>query len=695
MTKITPEHLARSAIVYVRQSSTYQVANNLESQRRQYGLTERAKTLGWTDVEVLDDDLGRSGGGGAARPGFEKLLAAICEGRVGAVLSLEASRLARNGRDWHTLLEFCGLIGTLIIDEDGIYDPRLSNDRLLLGMKGTMSEMELSTLRQRAVEATRQKARRGELVANVPIGFVKTEDRRIEKDPDRRVQEGISLVFRKFAELQTVRQVLLWFYQEEVLVPAIIPGRRKHEVEWKRPVYHTLHRILTNPIYSGAYAFGRRGTRVVLKDGRKKVIRESMRRNWRDWPILIRDHHEGYISWDEYEKNQQVISENANGKSYLGRGAIRRGEALLPGLLRCARCGRRLHVHYTGKGGNTLIYLCKGDFAVTASTNCIRFGGMRVDRMVAREVIARLQPLGIEAAFAAMETEDQDYCDKKRQLENAVQQAQYEVQRAQRQYDAADPDNRLVAGELERRWNEKLAALRDLERRLEDISNRRAPAVSDEDRANLLALGQDIAVAWDKPGVTVETRKRIIRLLIKEIVVDVAEDTFDLVIHWQGGDHTRLAVKKNKVGRTRWATPEDTLTLIRAMARQMPDQLIAAALNRMGKKTGTGKNWTRCLIRQIRRRNDIAAYREGERQERGEVTLVEAANILNVSQATVRRMIKNGVLTAQQECKGAPWIIRADELQNENVRAEADARRARRPASHHTDQINLNLQGVT
>jgi DNA invertase Pin-like site-specific DNA recombinase len=350
MSKIMPEHLVRSAFVYVRQSTAYQVANNLESQRRQYGLVERARQLGWEDVQVVDDDLGKSGGG-TTRPGFEKLLAAICEGRVGAVVSLEASRLARNGRDWHTLLEFCGLVGTLIVDEDAVFDPRSPNDRLLLGMKGTMSEMELSVFRQRSMEAMRQKARRGELHLTVAVGYVKTEDGGIEKDPDRRVQDGISLVFRKFTELQSVRQVLLWFRQENVLVPAIVQGRGKRPIEWKAPVYHTLHHILTNPVYAGSYAYGRRGTRVSIEGGRKRVMRDNLRRNWRDWEVLIHDHHAGYVTWAEFERNQHLIADNANGKSYMGRGSIRRGEALLPGLLRCARCGRRLHVQYTGKGG--------------------------------------------------------------------------------------------------------------------------------------------------------------------------------------------------------------------------------------------------------------------------------------------------------------------------------------------------------
>jgi DNA invertase Pin-like site-specific DNA recombinase len=435
MSKITSEHLARAAYIYVRQSTAYQVVNNLESQRRQYGLVERARQLGWDDVQLVDDDLGRSGGG-TARPGFEKLLAAICEGRVGAVVSLEASRLARNGRDWHTLLEFCGLVGTLIVDEEAIYDPRSPNDRLLLGMKGTMSEMELSVFRQRSIEAMRQKARRGELHLTVAVGYVKTDDNRVEKDPDRRVQDGISLVFRKFAELHSIRQVLLWFGQENVLVPTIAQGRGKRPIEWKAPVYHTLYHVLTNPVYAGSYAYGRRGTLVMLEGGRKRVVRDNLQRDWRKWEVLIHDHHEGYISWAEFEKNQHLIADNANGKSYMGRGSIRCGEALLPGLFRCARCGRRLHIQYTGKGGNTQRYACKGTFSTKAVANCIGFGGMRVDRVVAQEVLDRLQPLGIEAALAAMEAQEDQQHDKHQQVENAIQQVQYEAARARRQYDA-------------------------------------------------------------------------------------------------------------------------------------------------------------------------------------------------------------------------------------------------------------------
>ena len=293
MTKIMPEHLARGAFVYVRQSTADQLLHNHESRRRQYGLADRARQLGWQEVAVIDDDLGRSGSG-VSRPGFERLLAAICEGRAGAVFAIEASRLARNGRDWHTLIEFCGLVGTIIIDEDGIYEPRHPNDRLLLGMKGTMSELELSILRQRSLEALRQKARRGELFLTVAIGYVKVRHDRIAKDPDQRVREAIALVFSKFAEFQSIRQVHLWFRQERIALPAvnytIADGRN---IVWKLPVYNTVHHILKNPIYAGAYAFGRTGSRVTIEAGRKRIVR-GYKRERAEWDVLLKDHHEGY-----------------------------------------------------------------------------------------------------------------------------------------------------------------------------------------------------------------------------------------------------------------------------------------------------------------------------------------------------------------------------------------------------------------
>jgi excisionase family DNA binding protein len=689
MSRITPEHLARQAVVYIRQSTADQVANNLESKRRQYSLPDRARQLGWGDIAVIDDDLGRSGGG-IARPGFERLLAAICEGRVGAVVSIEASRLARNGRDWHTLLEFCGLVGTLIVDEEGVYDPRHPNDRLLLGMKGTMSEMELSVLRQRSLEALKQKARRGELFMTVAIGYVRVAHNRIEKDPDRRIAEAIGLVFAKFAEIQSVRQVHLWFRHESVHLPAVTHGAEGRAIVWKLPVYNTILHILTNPIYAGAYAFGRTGSRVSIEDGRKKVTR-GFRRERKDWEVLIPNHHEGYLSWADYERNLALIADNTNGMMQMSRGALRRGEALLAGLLRCGHCGRKLHVAYSGSDGNTGRYHCRGGHFNHGGDNCISFGGMRIDRTVAAEVIVRLSPLGIEAALAAEAARSRASEDKRRQVELALEQARYEAARARRQYDAVDPDNRLVASELEKRWNERLAAVRDLETELEGAAASPATDLTPADRERLMTLGADLDRAWNSTGVTWETRKRIVRTLIDEIVVRVEENALDLVIRWHGGDHSPLTVKKNRSGQHRWSTGAETVDLVRVLARQMPDKAIASVLNRAGKTTGRGNGWTGSRVCSLRGSHGIATYVDGERAERGEVTLDEAAATLAVSPSTVRRLIKDGQLAADQLCKGAPWIIKAADLKRPSVKRAAAARRLRRPPSGNPLQKELEL----
>ena len=334
MNKIAADHLGRQAFVYVRQSTQDQLLRNHESRRRQYALADRAQQLGWAAPVVIDDDLGRSGGG-VARPGFERLLLAICEGRAGIVLAVEASRLAPNGRDWHTLLEFCGLVGCLLADEDGLYDPRLPNDRLLLGMKGTMSEMELSILRQRSLEALRQKARRGELFLAVAVGYLKVRHDRIAKDPDQRVREALGLVFRKFAAFHSIRQVHLWLRQEQVLLPSVETVEDGRRIVWKPPVYNTVHHLLTNPVYGGGYAFGRTTSRITVENGRKRISR-GHRRDREECDVSLVDHHEGYISWAEFERNQRLIADNANCRGLMVRGAVRRGDALLAGP-----CGSR------------------------------------------------------------------------------------------------------------------------------------------------------------------------------------------------------------------------------------------------------------------------------------------------------------------------------------------------------------------
>jgi excisionase family DNA binding protein len=685
MSRIASEHLSRQAFVYVRQSTQDQLLHNHESRRRQYGLAARAQQLGWAEPVVIDDDLGRSGGG-VARPGFERLLVAICEGRVGIVLAVEASRLARNGRDWHTLLEFCGLVGCLLADEDGLYDPRLPNDRLLLGMKGTMSEMELSVLRQRSLEALRQKAQRGELFLNVAIGYVKVGRDRIAKDPDRRIQEAIGLVFRKFVEFQSIRQVHLWLRQEGILMPSIESGGDGRRVIWKAPVYNTIRGLLTNPVYGGAYAFGRTASRVTVENGRKRVSR-GHRRDREEWDVLIVDHHEGYVAWEEFERNQRLIADNANCRGLMARGSVRRGEAMLAGLLRCGHCGRRLHVSYSGNGGFCVRYSCRGAHLNHGTQTCISFGGMRVDAAVSAEVLRLLSPLGIEAALMAVAERDAAIADTRQQAELALTQARYEADLARRQYDAVDPTNRLVAAELEQRWNTRLAEVQRQEERFDAIGMDK-PSLSPTERERLLSLGADLPTAWSHPGVTAETRKRILRAVLEEIVVTLKEGRIELLLHWRGGDHTSLVVPRNRTGQHRYSSDVEVQDLIRALSRQQSDGAIAATLNRLNIKTGRGNPWTEVRVRSFRNTHRIPVYRLGEAAERGELSLEEAANRLGVSKMTVLRLIRDGTLAGTQACKGAPWAI--PEAQIEGLEPEKSSSKG--PRTSDPMQKTLDLQ---
>jgi len=688
--KITPDHLARGAFVYIRQSTIDQLVNNHESRRRQYGLAERARALGWTDVTTIDDDLGRSGSG-VSRPGFERLLAAICEGRVGAVFAIEASRLARNGRDWHTLIEFCGLVGTVIVDEDGVYEPRHPNDRLLLGMKGTMSELELSLLRARSMEALKQKARRGELFFTVAVGYVKVGRDKIEMDPDLRVREAIRLVFARFAEMQSIRQVFLSLRADQIALPYIDPkSSGQPQLLWKPPVYATVNNLLTNPVYAGAYAFGRTGSRMTIENGRKRILR-GRRKHRADWAVLLVDHHEGYLSWADYERNQRLIADNANGKGMMVRGAVRKGEALLAGLLRCGHCGRRLLVSYNGTKGDIGRYHCDATRSNPAVAPCISFGALRVDQAVGVEIVRLLQPLGVEAAVHAITDCEHQAGEKQRQLELALEQARFEAARARRRYDAVDPDNRLVAGELERRWNAALVAVDTLEKELEAVVRQRPAALNTEERHRLLQMGADLEAAWHHPAATAATRKRIIRAVLREVMARVEDDQIQLLLHWQGGDHTHLTVKKNRRGQTRWTVEPETIDLIRACARLMPDKAIAGMLNRTGKRTGRLNGWTQSRVRGFRNAHGIAVYVDGEWAERGEVTLTEAARMLDLSPMTVLRWIRAGIIPAEQYCKGAPWVIKRRDVERQQLVERVKMSR-KGPSPADPDQQTLIFQ---
>jgi excisionase family DNA binding protein len=452
---------------------------------------------------------------------------------------------------------------------------------------------------------------------------------------------------------------------------------------WKLPVYNTIHHILTNPIYAGAYAFGRTHSRVSIADGRKRVVR-GLRRDRGDWEVLIIDHHDGYLSWAEFERNQRLIADNATGKGMMARGAVRRGETLLAGLLRCGHCGRKLHVAYGGTSGEAGRYHCQGAHLNHGGDRCISFGSLRVDQAVGAEVLRLLKPLGVEAALHAVAARTAEVAEKRRQMELALQQARYEASHARRQYDAVDPDNRLVAGELERRWNETLMAVRHLEDQLEAVQTQKQPALSEAERERLMQLGADLELAWSHPAATTATRKRIVRAVLHELVVRLEDGHIVLVLHWQGGDHTELKVKKNTAGKHRWTLDEETEDLIRGLARLLPDKAIASLLNRSGKVTGRNNSWTQSRVCTFRNQHNIAVYRDGERTKRGELTLEEAAASLGVSPMTALRMIRSGVLEGHHLGKGAPWVITAQSVENAKLLAHCSS--GGRPLTENPDQ---------
>jgi hypothetical protein len=499
------------------------------------------------------------------------------------------------------------------------------------------------------------------------------------------VQDALRLVFAKFAELQSVRQVHVWLREEGIAMPTACHSTAEGRgIVWRLPLYNTVHNILTNPVYAGAYAFGRTMSKVSLEEGRKRV-RRGVRRPLAEWDVLLKDQHEGYISWAEFERNQQVIANNATGKgSAIARGAARQGELLLAGLLRCGHCGRKMYVAYGGKAGR---YHCDGALVNHGTKRCISFGGLRADHAVGTEVLRVLKPLGIDAAVKALDDQAGETSAAKRQLELALQRARYEAAHARRQYDAVDPSNRLVAGELERRWNEALQVVHRIESDIAAIEARKPVPLGEVERQQLMQLGADLALAWSHPAATSATRKRIVRAALSEIVVRVEAEHIEMILHWQGGDHTALRLRKNGVGKHRWTIPEDTLSLVRELARLMPDRQIARLLNRVGKPTGRGNGWTQARVCSFRSHHGIAVHRESEWAERGEITLEAAAQVMEVSVMTALRMVRLGIIKGRQFCRGAPWVIKAEDVAAYRAR---DA--SRRPLTANSVQQTFDFQ---
>jgi excisionase family DNA binding protein len=688
MSKITKHHLERAAIIYVRQSSVSQVEHNQESQRRQYALADRAKDLGWRDIRVIDDDLGRSGGGQVERQGFEKLLSDVCQGQVGGVFAVEASRLARNGHDWHRLLEFCRVVDTLIIDHDGVYDPKHPNDALVLGLKGTMSEVELSMFRQRSQEAIRQMARRGEYYTRIAEGYVLGVDNVLEKDPDEQVRRTLTLVFEKFRELGSARQVYLWFRGEGIKLPKRIG---KAGVEFVEATPWLIGRILKDPVYAGAYAFGRTNQKVILEEGRKRVIKERHAAP-EDWQVLIQDHHEAYLSWSEYQSNLETLRHNRNQLGTTVRGAARDGKGLLAGLVRCGVCGKKMRVRYGGRSGRwsaAVYYQCAASqHAAIGKQLCSQFGGVTVEQAVVEAVLAALAPVRIEALAQASDQLEKVGSERRRQLELEIERARFEADRCRRQYDAVEPENRLVVRNLEQRWNEALTHVDRLQEALSELEPSPA-ALSGQEQEALAQLASDLPRLWQHEAAPFDLKKRIVRAVIKEIVVTVEATMLRVLIHWHGGQHSALDLRKRRNGEHRWKTSDTTLDLITQLARLMSDKQIAAQLNRMGVKSAKGHNWTRVRVGNFRKDNAIANYTPGERQARGELTIEAVAERLAVSYSTVQRMIRRKQLPARQVCPGAPWIIEARDVDALCLASKHEHKPDNGPSSPASDQKTL------
>ena len=667
--KIQFTHTQRAAYVYIRQSTPGQVEHNRESTARQYALADRACQLGWPKerVVVIDEDLGLSGSSTDKRSGFARLTSDVALARVGIVLGLEVSRLARNNADWYRLLELCGVTDTLIGDTDGVYHPALFNDRLLLGLKGTMSEAELHILRARLDGGIRNKAARGELRRGLPVGFVWGEsDGEVLFHPDEAVTGAIRTVFERFAEFGSARRVWLWFRSEGLSFPLQqAPAGQPGPIRWVAPAYTALHHILTNPVYAGSYAYGKsRCERYVDEHG---VVKKRMRHlPIEQWPVLIPDHHPGFIDWATFQANQARLDSNTRPQPHQSGGAVREGSALLQGVATCGHCGRRLHTHYRGRN-STPGYHCSGkDLVNGRGVYCLTIGGLAIEQAVVNAFLEAVTPAAVEAMRLTVEQLQADHDAALSQWRLEMERTRYEAERAERRYRTVEPENRLVARGLETEWENRLRDLAVAEAELRRREQPRPSTLSPEQLKQIQILGSDIRQVWAATTTADRDRKELLRTLLEEVVLNLkrAEGMAHLTLRWRGGAITLLDVPVPRFRPMGPRTDEDTISLLGRLAALYPDEVIAGILNRQGRKTATGERFTANQVGSLRRYRNIPGFQPPAEPPAGDlVSIRKAARILGMNTSSIHRWLADGFIAGEQVTPGAPWQIRiTDEL---------------------------------
>jgi DNA invertase Pin-like site-specific DNA recombinase len=668
--KITEKHQNKPAYVYVRQSTMAQVRHHQESTERQYALRQKAVELGWSEaaIRTLDRDLGLSGAQMTGREDFKTLVSEISLGQVGAVFALEVSRLARSDLDWHRLLQLCALTQTLVIDEDGCYDPSDFNDGLLLGLKGTMAQAELHFLRARLLGGKLNKARKGELRFPLPVGYCYDEQAGIIPDPDEEVRGAVELVFRLFRETGSAYTVVQRFFENGLRFPKrAYGGAWDGQLLWGRLSHGRVLSILKNPCYAGMYVFGRYQYRqqITAAGEVRKRMQAVARREWR---VSIKEHHEGYIRWEEYEKNAERLEKNrTNGEETVLGGPAREGLALLQGMLLCGSCGRSLTVRYLGNDGIYPTYLCNRLVREGLASNyCMSFRCDLVDAAISQEVLKALQPAELKLALAALhelEVRDQTIFQ---QWQMRLERAEYEAALAERRYQEVDPSQRLVAATLERRWNEALLRLEDLKKQAVEFQRQETRLATPEQKAKVLALARELPRLWNAPSTRAKDRKRMLRLLIKDITVEKPTDQKQLLVHirWQGGAYTDLAVSLplNFADRVRYSAT--LVEQVRELARSLPDAQIVAQLNQEGQLSALGKPFTVSMIKWIRYRYQIPAAKLIRPEE---LTVQQVAERFAVSSNVVYYWIERGVIQARRMNSGMPCWITLDKTDEQKL----------------------------